>query len=338
MAEVIVKSIKKETQDAITIVFDVKPHAWHYEAGQFVTLSINIDQKTYHRSYSFQTSPYQDPLPAITVKRVQEGKVSNYLNDHLQVGDRLICSVPQGKFTIDYKPNASQHFVFIAAGSGITPLFSMIKAVLYQMPKSTLQLIYANRDEEGIIYKKTLDQLVSQHANRLQVTHVLSQPKTDFRGLKGRLNHDKLQTLLEGNLQTNLYFLCGPEGFMEMVFATLRKLEISPRQIRQEFFKASVQPNVLGKQAKMTILHDDQTYQCEITPGDTLLDVLLDEGIDVPYSCSSGICNTCRVKCLSGKVGMTEDEGLSAQEKEAGYVLSCVGYAESDALTIKVED
>ena len=341
MTKIRVKKIVQETPDTITLIFDLLNQVWHYEAGQFITLRLPIDGKKYYRSYSLATSPYHDPHPAITIKRVRGGKISNYLHDQVRVGSTLACSSPQGDFTIKYAPNQERHFVFIAGGSGIVPLYAMIKAVLYQEPRSKVTLIDSNRSQHDIIYKQPLDILQKQYSQRIQIHHILTQATANKPALQGRLNPQTLLSLIAGELKSKHYFLCAPQGLMDIVRSTLFIENVPSENIRQETFispTAKQGKKVQTLQAKVTLYHRKKKYDFTINKGDTLLDAVLDHGIHIPFSCCNGTCNACRVKCTKGNVSMVEDGGLSQQEKEAGYVLTCVSYPKTNTLTLVLDD
>lgn len=347
MKTIPIKKIIQETPDTISLVLDVPPYSWDYKAGQHITIGVTIAGERYYRSYSFATSPYQDAQPAITIKRVKGGKVSNYLHDHIQVGSHLDCSGPQGNFTIDSQLYEKSYFCFIAGGSGITPLFAMIKTTLQQNPKAHLQLIYANKDEFSIIYQKALAKLAQAYPAQLKIIHILSQPKQASKAHKGRLTPGMLRTLLQNKYTSYHYFLCGPTGLMDLAKATLIAVGVDDKHIHSESFitptaKSSpvslIDQDQLGCDAIGTIHYQGDIYTCDIAQGETLLDAALDQGIDIPYSCSSGMCNMCRVKCIAGKVHMLEDAGLSEAEKQENYVLTCVGYPATAKVTIAIED
>ena len=345
MKPVRVKKITQETPDTITIIFDVPPYTWQYKAGQYIDIGVTINGERFYRSYSLATTPYQDPRPAITVKRVHNGKVSNYLHDHVKEGTNIDCTAPRGTFTIDYELYKEAHFVFIAGGSGITPIFSMIKALLQQIPQAHIKLVYASRSQKHIIYKKALDQLQDTQKDRLQITHILSQPTKTWKGKRGRLTPDTLLQLLKGPFTTYHYFLCSPPELMTLTTNTLINAGVSTKQIRKEKFtpQAETQLPLLtekntSKACIATIHYKGQTYTCNIAKGETLLDAALEEGIEITYSCSSGMCNMCRAKCTKGKVHMLEDEGLTQEEKKEGYILTCVGYPTTQTLTLVLDD
>ncbi len=335
-----VKQVIKETPTTITIVFDVEPYSLKYRAGQFLTLIIPIGNEKFKRSYSLCTSPYTDALPAITIKRVLGGKVSNYLNDYIRVGDKLEVLPPSGNFVLPADIELLGWVGFIGGGSGITPLLSMIKAVLYQVPTCKVLLIYASRDEESIIYRKALSDLVDRYGCRIQVVHVLSRPLKTWQGLCGRLSVDVLLGLLKevvGDVHSH-YFFCGPPGLMEMACTLLLDCGVDGKYLHKESFTKLVVPKKsFSSSCKLTIHYEGEKYVCNVAQGDSLLDAALDNGVDIPFSCSSGICNTCRAKCTAGKVRMLEDEGLTEQELAQGYILTCVAHPTTEKVVIEVD-
>ena len=339
MMRVKIKQIIQETADTRTFLFDVAPYSWKYKAGQYVTLTLVVEKKRFYRSYSLASSPDCDPLPAITVKRVAHGLVSNYLHDHLSVGSELTCSLPRGKFVINHARGARQH-VFIAAGSGIVPLFAMIKSMLHRESHSKATLIYTNRNEASIIYQQRLSNLQAQYPKRLAIVHILTRPHgSSWQGMQGRLTAERLQTMIQDKTDA-YYWLCAPQGLMDVVYSTLFLAGVNSKNIHQEAFTSPptlTQENIY-KSAEVTVYHQGKTHTLTLKKGEKILDTMLDAGFDVPFSCCSGICNTCRVKCVAGKVHMLDEEGLSKKEKAQGYILSCVAYPRTDKLTIDLDD
>ncbi len=333
-----VKQVIKETPTTITIVFDVESYSLKYRAGQFLTLIVPIGNEKFKRSYSLCTSPYTDALPAITVKRVLGGKVSNYLNDYIKARDKLEVLPPSGNFVLPAEVELMSWAVFIGGGSGITPLFSMIKAVLYQVPTCKVLLIYTNRDEESIIYKKALSDLVGRYGCRIQVVHMLSRPLKTWIGLHGRLSADVLLGLLKEVISDmrNHYFLCGPSGLIEMARTLLLDCGVDGKYLHRESFTKPVVPKK-SSSCELTIHYEGEKNVCNVAQGDSLLDAALDNGVDIPFSCSSGMCNTCRAKCTAGKVRMLEDEGLTEKELEQGYILTCVAHPTTEKVVIEVD-
>jgi len=338
---VTVKNIIQETKDTITLIFHPSPHLLSYQAGQFITLNLTLNNELLDRSYSLCTSPQTDPFPAITIKRVQGGKVSNYLNDNIKVGDQLEIKPVAGNFVLPPKQTNPFTAIFIAGGSGITPILSMIKALLYQKNKNTALLIYASRNTENIIYKKTLEVLERLHPSRLKVIHNLSQPHSSWNGLKGRLTIPILKQLIQTNaLQQKEvhYFLCGPKGLMELAHDALEELNINPTYVHQERFYTPTKEPIVTQAKTVTFHYQNEKNVCNIAPGQNILDLALENAIDIPFSCNSGTCNSCKAKCIKGKVNMLEDEGLSEEERKQGYVLTCVGFPATPEVELVIED
>ena len=338
-----IKQVIQETHDTITLLFDLPANSWPYQAGQFVTIGTTIAGSRYYRSYSLAPVTSEQPCPAITIKRAPNGIVSNYLHDHIQAGSYLECSSPQGHFTLPSESHLTGHFVFIAAGSGIVPLFAMIHELLAKSSVATATLLYANRDEASIIYHKQIHALASDHPDRLAVTDILSQPQASWQGPTGRLDAPMLlSSFSKEELFASSYYLCAPEAMMVAIRKTLSVAGVASDKVHQESFlstsPAAPPSEALDKAASLTIHQDDESYEVVVEKGETLLDADLDQGIDIPVSCSSGICNTCRARCLEGKVHMSEDVGLSDEEREEGYVLTCVGYPASEKVVISLED
>ncbi|MEM9738149.1 MAG: ferredoxin--NADP reductase [Bacteroidota bacterium] len=327
MLSVTVQSIIQETSDTITLVLDTGSALFHYQAGQYITLLLAIDNEPYYRSYSLCTAPYVDQMPAITIKKVSGGKVSNYLHEHIREGDILEVIPPQGHMTLSAKRNQVKHLFLIAGGSGITPLYSILKSALDQEAHTTIHLVNANRHENAIIYRRQLKAWQSQYPNRLQVSHILSQPSELWQGIAGRLTPTRLaQWIADHELSTTDYYICAPQGLTQMSVDTLLAHGVAPISIHRESFGTSQQhKSVDSVEAEVTLAVGSYEEIYTVSAGETVLEAALNEGIyTLPYSCMSGTCNSCRAKCTKGKVHMETDEGLSEQEKKEGYILTCV--------------
>ncbi len=347
-----VAGINRETKDAITIYFDNPPSGLpDYQSGQFLTLVVPVGGKELRRSYSLCTTPYEDKQMAVTVKRITDGLVSNHLNDKLKEGDILRVMEPMGVFTTNYSINNYRHLILIGGGSGITPLMSILRSALIKEPDTIVSLIYANRDIESIIFKDQLDELESEYGERLSVKHILDNPHKEWEGHSGLLNSKKLQHILselpERDVEFTEYFLCGPNGMIEIVRETLEQLKVDKKYIhRESFVSKSSNPlnNVtqaeqkeIGRKAReVTIILDGNEHQFLVESEETILEAGLDRDIDMPFSCQSGLCTACRGKLISGKVEMDESEGLSESEINDGYVLCCVGHPMSDDVKITI--
>ncbi len=343
-----VKDIIHETADAITIVFDASPDTISYKPGQFLTLILTIDGKEVRRSYSLSSSPFIDDTLAVTIKRVDGGLVSNYLPDHLKVGDTVKIMEPMGTFTTEFNQEQKRHIVMFGGGSGITPMMSIMKSTMNQEPNSIVSLIYCNRNIDSIIFKQELDDWQTNFEGRFHVIHVLDDAPMNWQGYSGLLNHDMLVSLFERipdwGVDATTYLMCGPEGMMKNVDNLLKEQHIPSEKVFKESFvqgtidkssKSDTEGAVSGE-SKVKIHYDGETHEITVKKGDFILETALDQGIDLPYSCQSGLCTACRCKKIAGDVSMVEDEGLSESEINDGFVLICVGKPQSDTIELEV--
>jgi len=335
--------IRRETEDTVSIVFNDPDRELKYTPGQFLTLILDIDGKEERRSYSLCSSPHSEEYPTVTIKRVSDGLVSNHINDHLKPGDKIKVMPPLGNFTTTIDSKNARHLVFFGAGSGITPLMAILKSALIIEPNSRVSLIYGNRTEDAIIFKKELDDLQQEHGSRMQVTHILSQPGNDWNGYTGRINSDMINKILEEhqvNPEKDEFFLCGPSGFMHTIIDTITASGAGTQQIHKESFVSDKDPQDASgdeyQERNVTILLDGEEYQVTVPANKTILESGLDDNIDMPFSCQSGLCTACRGRLVSGKVQMEEDDGLSDEEIDMGYVLCCVGHPMSDDVKIEI--
>jgi ring-1,2-phenylacetyl-CoA epoxidase subunit PaaE len=347
-----VKNIVNETRDAISIVFEhPADRKIDYKSGQFLTLIVPVQGKEVRRAYSLCTSPFVDQDLAVTVKRVENGMMSNWLADNLKPGIKMKVMEPMGQFTTEFDKTRKRHLIMFAGGSGITPMMSIIKSILTQEPESIVSLIYCNRDIDSIIFKDTLEHMQTQDEGRLHVIHILDEAPMNWQGYSGLLSHEMLTRLFERipdwGIEKSTYLMCGPEGMMKNVESLLAQRKIPEGKIFKESF---VQGTIAKDQKKeesaadsgelkareVTIRYDGQEYKVLVPPNKAILETALDQGIDLPYSCQSGLCTACRGKALSGKVKLDEEEGLSQSERAEGYVLTCVGHPLTDDVVIEI--
>ncbi len=347
-----VREIIQETSDAITIVFDHPDgKKLQYKEGQFLTLICDINGEKVRRAYSLCSSPCCDEYPAVTVKIVEGGKMSTYLNNTLKVGDFIQVMEPMGHFTTEIIGSNKRHIFLFGGGSGITPLLSIIKSILHGEPQSILSLIYANRNELSIIFKDKITSLQEEFPGRLNVIHVLDNAPLNWQGPSGLLNPEMLKKILaelpDWKTDPTVYLMCGPEGMMNNVENTLTAFGISKDKIFKESFvsgtinkKEQIETAEEAKESlishEVTVIYDGEEFKFSVEPGKTILETALDLDIDLPYSCQSGLCTACRGKCLSGKVKLDEEEGLSEQELQEGYVLTCVGHPLTSDVVIEI--
>ena len=351
-----IADLKRETVDTVSISFDIPndlKDVFTYKAGQYITIKTPGNGEENRRAYSISSSPH-DNILTISVKKVDDGKVSNYINNDLKVDDHIEVMPPLGNFTIEPNPNNENHYLLIGAGSGITPLMSIIKTVLNQEPKSKVNLIYQNRNEESIIFKSELERLQSEFSDRLSVVHYLSKPETDYTENIGRLDSIKIlnhvKRIAGDNLFKTEFFICGPQGLMAESELALKNLLIASYKIHKESFTAAVdslkdeREDILLdntdelKDRKVKIILYGDELEMIVSPDETILTAGQREGYDPPYSCQIGACSTCRAKLKSGKVYMDERDSLTDEEIEEGYVLTCQTHPLTDDVIIDFDD
>jgi len=341
-----VKAVVPETADTVTI--QLKQPFFKkvkYKAGQFLTIILNIDGKKVRRSYSMSSTPNLEDYLAITVKRLKGGLVSNYLNDKVKEGDSLEFMEAMGHFCVEPAKEKQRHICLIGAGSGITPLMSIAKAILYFEPKSTVSLLYGSRNEQSIIFKNAIDELQTKFDERFQVVHTLSQPFSEsWGGFKGRISEASVINFInltnKKPTENTTYFICGPEGMMSETENALNRLKVPVNAILKESFvppaTTETQPTDITEQ-EVTVILRNEPVKLNVHTNKTILEAALDYGLDMPYSCQSGVCTACMAKCKSGQVYMSVNDGLSETDKQKGYVLLCTGHPLTADVVVEIE-
>ncbi|GAB3175796.1 ferredoxin--NADP reductase [Telluribacter humicola] len=343
-----VKEVITETYDAKTLVLEtVDGDPLRYRAGQFLTLMLDYHGQQVRRSYSMHTAPGVDLFPAITVKRMVNGTISRYWLDTVKAGDVLTALPPAGRFTLDKTDGAADRgeprdIVLIAAGSGITPLFSILKQTLTDEPNSTVTLLYANRSEREIIFYKQLNEWQQRFPERLRIVHILSQPSDDWTGQQGRLNNKWIERFINGALRhapgRARFFLCGPFELMRTIEITLLFMGFGKEQIRKENFVIDAPP----RPPRESEAHDiklqfmGQEHLLHVPAYTTVLQAALNAGIPLPYSCKGGRCSVCAGLCRSGSLYMSINDVLTERDLEQGWVLTCTAYPEDEQLRIEI--
>ncbi|MBX3042228.1 MAG: 2Fe-2S iron-sulfur cluster binding domain-containing protein [Candidatus Kapabacteria bacterium] len=352
-----VSDLVRETIDTLTITFDVPSEIkseFAYKHGQYITVKVPVNGSENRRAYSICTSPVTDNKLSITVKKVDDGIVSRYINETLKIGDMLEIMPPLGNFTIDLNPESSNSYFLIGAGSGITPLMSILKTILAVESNSKVYLLYQNRTEESIIFAGQLSELSQKYSGRFYLTNILSQPTADWSGEKGRLNSDFIEKYISENAGNEIfkahYFICGPQGLMETSDLALRNLKVASYQIHKEIFTITQTSPDEGNEnivldsndeiitRKVKIILYSEEIEFLVEPDETVLTAAQREGQDPPFSCQIGACSTCRAKLISGKVYMDERDSLTDEEIEEGYVLTCQAHPLTDDVVIDYDD
>lgn len=334
-----VVQVVPETRDTITYVLEPaggKPVV--YDAGQFLTLLIEHHGRELRRSYSFSSTPGIDNQVSITVKRKVNGAVSRFIQLAWKVGTVFSTIPPTGMFRIETDKHAERTFFFIAAGSGIVPVFSLLKKVLHFEPRSRVILIYQNTSEKQIIFHEAILALEKQFGDRLQRIDLLSNP-ADPGILPQRLNNALLENLVSGlakpgEFRNTFFYTCGPLLFMKMVEFTVRVMGFEGDQVRKENFTIEKIPvphfSLEPVPREVTVHYGIETYRFQSTYPSSILQSALDNHISLPYSCRAGRCSSCVARCLQGKVAMSANDVLTEKDLSDGLVLTCVGYAETD--------
>ena len=337
--------IVQETTDTLTITFNTGTELFEYKAGQFINLTIPIDGVRVTRSYSLSSAPGVDLRPSITVKKIPGGIMSSYIVDHAKKIPQWQVDGPYGSFTY---PENSRHIVLLAAGSGITPGFSIAKSVLHRLPLAKLTLIYANRSEDNIIFKKTIEQWKDAFKDRVTIVHALSQADKSVviaadELIQGRLNKIIIRKLVKkyvsGSLDEAHYFICGPSSLIKIKEESLATLAVPSENVFVEKFKPDDDPVTveLPQQMHEVMLHFyEQSNLLEVQPGDNILTAALQDRIPLPYSCKNGTCGKCMARVTAGKVIMKQNYVLREEELDAGLILLCQSYPLNDEVTVEI--
>jgi ring-1,2-phenylacetyl-CoA epoxidase subunit PaaE len=341
-----IKEIIKETADAVSILFNVPDELksyYQFVAGQYVNLKITLDGQEIRRAYSICSSPKSGEL-RITVKAVKNGFFSKFANEKLAVGNVIEVGTPEGKFTFEPKVERQKNYAAFVAGSGITPVFSILKTVLEEEPNSTFVLVYGNKSENETIFHNQLHDLQLQYVGRLFVQYVYSQSTAD-NALFGRIDKSTVNFILKNKhaeMNFSKFYLCGPEEMINLVSDTLKENNISDSDIKFELFSASSNENEsagsLEGHTKISILVDDEETSFEMSQKQTILEAALKQGLDVPYSCQGGICSSCICKITEGAVELKKNQILTDGEIAEGLTLACQAYPTTASIKINFDD
>lgn len=345
-----VKEVRPETPDCVSIAFDVPQNLqteFIFEQGQNITIKKEIDGEEIRRSYSICSAPFENEL-RVAVKKVDGGKFSNYANSVLKAGDQLDILPPTGRFNTKLQSNNNKQYLAFAAGSGITPVISIIKTTLQTEPASSFTLVFGNRGRHSIIFFEELEGLKNKYLNRFNFINILSREKTDAPINSGRIDLNKLTELnkLVDYKNTDEFFICGPE---EMIFCVKEFLEasgIEQKKIHFELFTTPGQKQAAtgsrqlatgsnGPTSKITVKLDGRSFDFDLGfNGENILDAALKQGADLPFACKGGVCCTCKAKLLEGEVEMDVNWGLEHEEVEQGFILTCQSHPVTEKVVV----
>jgi ring-1,2-phenylacetyl-CoA epoxidase subunit PaaE len=344
-----VKSIEKTTPDCSIITLDIAnglSEAFKYKQGQYLTLKATIDGEEVQRSYSLCSCPL-DKEWKVGIKEVPGGKFSTFANRKLKAGDALEVMEPNGRFFVEVDPNAARNYVAIAAGSGITPVYSIIRTHLEAEPEATFKLFYINQTVASIILREEIEALKNLFMERFEVYHFLTKESRNIPLFDGRMNEEKLEAIFSKMVSIDSVdhvFTCGPEEMIFMVKDYLVAKGMDEKKIHFELFnttgkkyavKHDYATELAGLVSKVTILEGGKTFNFNIEQGsNNILDAALQAGADVPFACKGGVCCTCRAKLMEGEVDMKVNYALEKEEVDQGFILTCQSIPKSETVIV----
>lgn len=351
-----VRSVQADTSEAVVVSFEVPQDlqpVFGFTQGQYLTLRKEIEGQDLRRSYSI-CAGVDDGELRVGVRKVRGGVFSNWINEHLKPGDTISVMAPQGRFFVPIEPQAQRHHVGIAGGSGITPILSIMKTVLAREPRSRFSLIYGNRKLRSTMFKEELDDLKDKYMSRLVVHHVFSDEHTDSDINMGLMNRDKIGEFLQALVPAagiDHAYICGPFEMNDQAEAALLAAGVPEERIHIERFgiaqQATGQVGAIVHQAqpgdaaraRVTIIRDGLQREIPFSREQpSILDAASAAGLEVPFSCTSGVCGTCRAKLVEGEVRMERNFALDRKEVAAGYVLTCQAHPVTERVVLSFDE
>ena len=339
-----IQEVIQETADAVSVVFDIPENLksiFSFKAGQYITLKKELKGEEIRRAYSICSSPKSNEIK-VAVKAVENGKFSVYATSQLKKGDEIEISEPEGLFLLE--PTSNKNYIGFAAGSGITPVLSMIKAVLETEPSSSFTLVYGNKSIKDTIFFDELNSLKSNYSDRFNLHFIYSRENVK-NGLRGRIDQNVTNYFVKNMYKETSFdasFLCGPEEMIEEVSKTLESNSLSKENIHFELFTASIDEEKASQvsegQTEITVLLDDEETTFTMQQTDDILAASLRNDLDAPYSCQGGVCSSCLAKVTEGKAVMVKNSILTDGEVEDGFILTCQAHPTTSKISIDFDD
>jgi fatty acid desaturase/ferredoxin-NADP reductase len=337
-----VASVDPITSDSTLVTFAVPEELrdqFHFEPGQHVTVCTDLGGENVRRNYSI-CAPATRAQLRIAVKHIPDGAFSGFVANQLKAGDVLELMTPTGRFGTPLDPLAQKHYVGLAAGSGVTPVLSILETVLEVETESRFTLIYGNHTRESTMFRHDLDRLESRYSDRLEILHILSSDSLHTPELRGQIDADKLHRWLTTSLRPDTvdeWFLCGPMGMSTMARDTLIEYGVDSDRIHLELFTGYAKATAPARDhqaATVSFRLSGQQATFDLVPGDSILEGALQVRSDAPYACMGGACGTCRAKLCEGTVEMDQNFALGKEELDAGYVLTCQSHPTSPTVSV----
>jgi ring-1,2-phenylacetyl-CoA epoxidase subunit PaaE len=341
-----IKEVKRETPSAVSIVFNIPSElksVFQFIAGQYVNLKLTLDGKEIRRAYSICSSPQSGEL-RIAIKSVTNGLFSKFANENLKAGDIIEVSHPEGRFIFEPNAEKQKNYIGFVAGSGITPVLSILQSVLEEESNSTFVLVYGNKTPQDTIFHAQLHDLQLKYVGRFFVHYVYSQAKVENE-LFGRIDKANVNFVLNTKhkeITFDKFYLCGPEEMINLVSSILKEHNVADKNIKFELFTTSSTENAEATSGeghtKITILVDGDETTFEMSQKQTVLEAALKHGVDAPYSCQGGICSSCLGRVTSGSAVMKKNSILTDSEIAEGLILTCQAHPTSDTLYVDYDD
>ncbi|MBC7525212.1 MAG: ferredoxin--NADP reductase [Flavobacterium sp.] len=341
-----IKEVKRETVNAVSVVFNVPDELkefYKFKAGHYLNLKLTLDGEEIRRAYSICSSPNSNEL-RISIKAVKNGLFSKFANENLKVGDLIEVGQPEGKFTFEPNIERQKNYAGFVAGSGITPVLSILQSVLESEPKSSFVLVYGNKNQDETIFYNQLHALQLQYVGRFFVHYIFSQAKVD-NALFGRIDKSTVNFVLNTKhkeMTFDKFYLCGPESMINTVSDALKEHNITEKDIKFELFSTSTAINnetiSSNGHTKISVLVDGDEVTFEMSQKQTILEAALKQGLDAPYSCQGGICSSCLARISKGTAIMKKNSILTDGEIAEGLVLTCQAHPTSDAIFVDYDD
>jgi ring-1,2-phenylacetyl-CoA epoxidase subunit PaaE len=346
-----IKEVNKETADCVSVLFDVPnelQQTFQFRQGQSLTMRTFINNEEVRRTYSICSTPLENKW-RVAIKKVEGGLFSSLANEQLKKGDVLEVMPPIGKFYVDLNPNNKKNYLAIAAGSGITPVISIIKTTLQTEPASQFTLVYGNRSRSSIIFFEELEAIKNKFIERFNFINILSRERTDAAVNFGRINQEKLVELskLVDYASIHEIFVCGPEEMIFSVKAFLEQKGVESKRIHFELFTVPGEKQSTisrrqsaiddgGPKSKITVRLDGRSFDFDLSlNSDTpILDAALKQGADLPFACKGGVCCTCKARLIEGEVAMDVHWGLEDEEVEQGFILTCQSHPKTERVVV----